>query len=155
MTLFDPSRLFSATWSSGQKTRTVGYTGWTVDLDYSRAKNGTNEKISALLCKKDDGTVLYYGQLQDDDISDLGSGRVRISIPTGLAVGEYQLKVFNEQANGDKQTDYASSFSTFDIKVDPNFVTDVKLNKRSTVMLAGNTETLTATVSRRALPTRK
>jgi hypothetical protein len=146
LTLFDPSRLFSATWSSGQKTRTVGYTGWTVDLDYSRAKNGTNEKISALLCKKDDGTVLYYGQLKDD-FSDRGSGRVRISIPTGLAIGEYQLKVFNEQANGDKQTDYASRFSTFDIEVEPVFVTDVKLSRRSIAMLMGNTETLTATVS--------
>ena len=55
--------------------------------------------------------------------------------------------MFNEQANGDKQTDYASYFSTFDIKVDHDFVTNVKLNKRSTVMLAGNTETLTATIS--------
>ena len=145
LTLLDTSRAFSASWFWGDDIMSVGYTAWAVDIDYYEERLGDNERVSALLCKKDDGTVLYYGRLEDVSIGPV-YGIGTINIPTGLAIGEYQLKLFNEQVNGDKKTDYASAFSTFDIKVDPVFVESITLDKQSTVMLTGNTVTLVATV---------
>jgi endo-1,4-beta-xylanase len=42
---------------------------------------------------------------------------VDIAIPTGLNAGSYKLHIFNEQVNGDKLSDYASSFETINLEV--------------------------------------
>ena len=39
------------------------------------------------------------------------TGTVEIEIPSDLAPGSYTLKVFSEQYNGDRKTDYASNFT--------------------------------------------
>ena len=104
---------FSASAGDGAiLSRTAGYTDWIIPVSYSGAVTGTNEKISAMICK--DGTALYYGQLAD--AAD-GAQSINVSIPTGLTSGTYQLKLFNEQVNGDKQTDYASAFSDITFRV--------------------------------------
>ncbi|MBQ6118270.1 MAG: hypothetical protein IJK98_03475, partial [Clostridia bacterium] len=37
-------------------------------------------------------------------------GTLTVTVPADLALGTYTLKVFSEQYNGDKKTDYASAF---------------------------------------------
>lgn len=59
------------------------------------------------------GTPLYYGRI----VSSSASGTARVTIPAGLAPGSYTLKVFSEQYNGDKQTDYASAFENINLTV--------------------------------------
>ena len=46
------------------------------------------------------------------------NGTVEIKIPSGLAPGDYTLKVFNEQYNDDYNTDYASNFTDIALTVE-------------------------------------
>ncbi|NLZ55998.1 MAG: hypothetical protein GX900_04990, partial [Clostridiaceae bacterium] len=114
LTLLDASRNgFTATAGTGAVLKKpAGYATWSVPVAYSGATTGENEKISALLCK--DGKALYYGPLAN---AASGEQSVEVSIPAGLAEGEYLLRVFNEQVNGDGMTDYASPFRDITIKV--------------------------------------
>lgn len=101
LTLLDSERSeFSVTDTSAitakpNETKTIAYTG---------AKTGTNEYVSAMICSGEN--ILYYGRLA----SSSESGTANFTIPSDLAVGSYTLKIFNEQYNGDKKTDYSSAF---------------------------------------------
>ena len=77
-------------------------------VDYAGAKTGANEYLSAVIV--DNGNVVCYGRiLQLDGTTNGASGTAAIGIPSGVTLGaDTQLKVFNEQCNGDKATDYAS-----------------------------------------------
>jgi len=57
--------------------------------------------------------VLYYGRIKQNS----ESGTADITIPSGLGIGEYTLKVFNEQYHGDYKTDYASDFKDITLTV--------------------------------------
>lgn len=142
LTLLDESRHFSAL--TGAEAGAVLYIpegdATSVPVSYSGAMTGANEKISALLCK--DGEALYYGQIAD---AASGTQSVNVTIPAGLDLGEYQLKLFNEQVNGDKKTDYASAFSEFTIRIIIP-VTDVHLDKTAITLVKGNTKKLIATI---------
>ena len=114
LTLLDNSRK-SFTASAGTGTALMqkpGYSDWTVSIDYSGAPTGANEYVSAMLADES-GTPLYYGRI----VSSSTSGTARVTIPAGLAPGSYTLKVFSEQYNGDKQTDYASTFENINLTV--------------------------------------
>lgn len=114
LTLLDKSRK-SFTASAGTGTALMqkpGYSDWTVSIDYSGAPTGANEYVSAMLADES-GTPLYYGRI----VSSSASGTARVTIPAGLAPGSYTLKVFSEQYNGDKQTDYASTFENINLTV--------------------------------------
>ena len=114
LTLLDNSRK-SFTASAGTGTALMqkpGYSDWTVSIDYSGAPTGANEYVSAMLADES-GTPLYYGRI----VSSSASGMARVTIPAGLAPGSYTLKVFSEQYNGDKQTDYASTFENINLTV--------------------------------------
>ena len=114
LTLLDNSRK-SFTASAGTGTvlmQKPGYSDWTVSIDYSGAPTGANEYVSAMLADES-GTLLYYGRI----VSNSASGTARVTIPAGLAPGSYTLKVFSEQYNGDKQTDYASTFENINLTV--------------------------------------
>lgn len=89
-----------------------GYSDWNIDVSYSGAKEGSNEYVSAILCD-DAGSVLYYGTVAQNS----EAGTKTLNIPAGLEVGNYKLHVFSEQRNGDRKTDFASSFSTLDLTV--------------------------------------
>ena len=117
VTLLDSSRAFKVT----EKTATAK-AGEAVTLTYTGAQTGGQEYISAMLTDAN-GTVLYYGHIQQPQAAD---GTVQITLPAGLEDGQYQLKVFNEQCNGDYQTDYASAFSDVMLTVrgDGAFVVD-------------------------------
>ncbi len=52
-----------------------------------------------------EGNLLYYGSVNDD----IASTETKIKIPDEIENGTYTLKVFGEQWNGDKNTDYATA----------------------------------------------
>lgn len=115
VTLLDTARTFTAQAANGATTtKDAGYSNWSVDITYSNAKTDTNEYVSAMICDENDN-VLYYGNIAQNS----ASGTQTVNIPTGLAVGNYTLKVFSEQLNGDKKTDYASAFKDIALEVTP------------------------------------
>ena len=108
LTLLDSSRSFAVT-----ETTASGDPGDTVTLHYTGATAGTNEYISVILA--DSSGARYYGRVAQPTAE---SGTVEIKIPSDIAPGDYTLKVFNEQYNGDYNTDYASKFTDIALTVE-------------------------------------
>ena len=108
LTLLDSRRNFAVT----EKTAD-GYPNDTVMLNYSGATIGKNEYISVILA--DNNGAQYYGRVAQPTAE---SGTVEIKIPSDIAPGDYTLKVFNEQYNGDYKTDYASNFTDIALTVE-------------------------------------
>lgn len=108
LTLLDSSRNFAVT----EKTAD-GYPNDTIMLNYSGATTGKNEYISVILA--DNNGAQYYGRVAQPTAE---SGTVEIKIPSDIAPGDYTLKVFNEQYNGDYKTDYASNFTDIALTVE-------------------------------------
>ncbi len=107
LTLKDSNRNFAVT-----ETTVSGDPGDTVTLHYTGATAGINEYISVILA--DNSGAQYYGRVAQPTVE---NGTVEIKIPSGLAPGSYTLKVFSEQCNGEKKTDYASDFVDIDLTV--------------------------------------
>ena len=101
LTLLDNSRNFAVT-----ETTASGDPGDTLTLHYNGATTGANEYISVILA--DNSGAKYYGRVAQPTEA---TGTVEIEIPSDLAPGSYTLKVFSEQYNGDRKTDYASNFT--------------------------------------------
>ena len=108
LTLLDSSRNFAVT-----ETTASGDPGDTVTLHYNGATIGTNEYISAIIA--DSSGARYYGRVAQPTAE---SGTVEIKIPSDIAPGDYTLKVFSEQCNGDYNTDYASNFTDIALTVE-------------------------------------
>ena len=108
LTLLDSNRNFAVT----EKTAD-GYPNDTITLNYSGATTGANEYISAIIA--DNNGAQYYGRVAQPTAE---SGTVEIKIPSDIAPGNYTLKVFNEQYNGDYKTDYASNFTDIALTVE-------------------------------------
>ena len=109
LTLRDSSRSFSVT---SNKTVTAA-PGGTVEITYTGTETDGNEYVSVLLCDSNDN-VLYYGKIAQNS----ASGTASIAIPGDLAPGDYTLKMFSEQCNGDYNTDYASNFTDIALTVE-------------------------------------
>ena len=107
LTLLDNSRNFAVT----EKAVSAAPDG-TLTLHYSRATTGANEYISVILA--DNSGAKYYGRVAQPTAE---SGTVEIKIPSDIAPGSYTLKVFSEQYNGDRKTDYASNFTNIALTV--------------------------------------
>lgn len=110
LTLLDPERTFSVAEKEVSGTR-----GETLTLSYENAcvaDETANEYISALIVRS--GCVSYYARLAKAETE---SGTVQFTIPTDIAYGTYELRLFNEQINGDRMTDYASAFQTITLTV--------------------------------------
>ena len=112
LTLLDESRDFSVT-----ETEVEKFAGGTLTLHYTGAQTGENEYISAIFYGAD-GKAAYYGRLKKLTGEADAEGSVELTVPAGLGEGKYKLVLFNEQYNGAKQTDYASSFCTVTLTVD-------------------------------------
>ena len=108
LTLLDSSRNFAVT----EKTAD-GCPDDTLTLHYNEATTGTNEYISVIIA--DNNGAQYYGRVAQPTAE---SGTVEIKIPSDIAPGSYTLKVFSEQCNGDKKTDYASNFTDISLTVE-------------------------------------
>ena len=88
-----------------------------VKLRYQGASSGANEYISAMI-EDSEGRLLYYGNIVDNTSSDaVDSGKAALNVPAELTPGNYKIKVFSEQCNGDFKTDLASNIVTLDITV--------------------------------------
>ncbi len=108
LTLKDSNRNFAVT-----ETTASGDPGDILTLHYNGATAGINEYISVILA--DNSGAQYYGRVAQPTAE---NGTVEITIPSGLAPGSYILKVFSEQCNGDKKTDYASDFTDIALTVE-------------------------------------
>ena len=109
LTLIDGSRTGFTASASG----TAVSPGGTLAVRYSGAEAGTGRYVSAVLCDSN-GAVLYYASLTPDSS---GSGTWNMTLPAELAEGSYTLKVFSEQQNGDKKTDYAGIPSEIELTI--------------------------------------
>ena len=112
LTLLDKSRNFSVSETEAEK-----FADGTLTLHYTGAKTGENEYISAIFYDAD-GKPTYYGMLKNLTGEADAEGSVELTVPKGLAEGQYQIVLFNEQYNGECMTDYASSFCTVTLTVD-------------------------------------
>ena len=108
LTLLDSRRNFAVT----EKTVSAAPDD-TVTLNYKGATTGKNEYISVILA--DNNGAQYYGRVAQPTAE---SGTVEIKIPSDIAPGDYTLKVFNEQYNGDCKTDLASAFADVTLTVE-------------------------------------
>ena len=107
LTLKDSNRNFAVT----EKTADAAPDD-TVTLHYNGATTGANEYISVIIA--DNNGAQYYGRVAQPTAE---SGTVEIKIPSDLAPGSYTLKVFSEQYNGDRKTDYANNFTNIALTV--------------------------------------
>ena len=108
LTLLDSSRNFAVT-----KKAVSAAPDDTVTLNYKGATTGKNEYISVILA--DNNGAQYYGRVAQPTAE---SGTVEIKISSDIAPGDYTLKIFNEQYNGDYKTDYASNFTDIALTVE-------------------------------------
>ena len=108
LTLKDSSRSFSASTNTAKLKA-----GESLTVTYSGAGTGENEYVSAMLVGKS-GNVLYYGRIAQNR----KFGTASVEIPSDLAPGNYTLKIFSEQYNGDYKTDYASDFTDIALTVE-------------------------------------
>ena len=108
LTLLDSSRSFAVT----EKTVSAAPDD-TVTLNYKGATTGKNEYISVILA--DNNGAQYYGRVAHPTAE---SGTVEIKIPSDIAPGDYTMKVFSEQYNGDRKTDLASAFADVTLTVE-------------------------------------
>ena len=108
LTLLDSRRNFAVT----EKTVSAAPDD-TVTLNYKGATRGKNEYISVILA--DNNGAQYYGRVAQPTAK---SGRVEIKIPSDIAPGDYTMKVFSEQYNGDCKTDLASAFADVTLTVE-------------------------------------
>ena len=108
LTLLDSSRSFAVT----EKAVSAAPDD-TVTLNYKWATTGINEYISVILA--DNNGAQYYGRVAQPTAK---SGTVEIKIPSDIAPGDYTMKVFSEQYNGDCKTDLASAFADVTLTVE-------------------------------------
>ena len=108
LTLLDSRRNFAVT----EKTVSAAPDD-TVTLNYKGATTGKNEYISVILA--DNNGAQYYGRVAQPTAK---SGTVEIKIPSDIAPGDYTMKVFSEQYNGDCKTDLASAFADVALTVE-------------------------------------
>ena len=108
LTLLDSRRNFAVT-----KKAVSAAPDDTVTLNYKGATTGKNEYISVILA--DNNGAQYYGRVAQPTAE---SGTVEIKIPSDIAPGDYTMKVFSEQYNGDCKTDLASAFADVTLTVE-------------------------------------
>lgn len=107
LTLRDSSRSFRASADKANAKQ-----GETISINYSGAKTGDNEYVSAIIMDRND-ELLYYGRIAQNS----ADGTAQIAVPKDLEPGRYALRVFSEQYNGDCNTDYVSEFVNLSFSV--------------------------------------
>ena len=104
LTLFDSARRDFRVSTSDV---TASTDGGTIRIDYTGAKTGDNEYVSAILFDENQNLLCYGRSMQSVKAE---NGTAELAVPAGLAQGEYTLSVFSEQYNGDYKADYASNY---------------------------------------------
>lgn len=86
-----------------------------VSFSYSGASTGSGRSVSVMICNKDDaaadpGKILFYGRpVNCQSVNASGTATFTLPNESDLPIGDYTLKIFNEEVNGDNYTDYAST----------------------------------------------
>lgn len=144
LTVKDSDRKFTVTQApSGAKK------GELFTFNYKNAETGANEYLSAMILR--DGKVLYYGQIMNVTAA---SGEASFKLPKKLDYGTYELRLFNEQINGDYKTDYSSDFQTVTLRVaDLNTptVSDFTFTPPADLAYDGNAKAASVTTSKTGL----
>ena len=122
-TLYDSTRNFTAT-PTGDVI--YGDHSATVNLSYSGANVGPKEYISYILTD-DKGNVYKYERLENVTSSS-GSLSIEIDYDDFGNNNGCELRIFNEQINGDRYTDYASAYSTVEINRDSSYSYPIWIN---------------------------
>lgn len=108
LTVRDSARAFAANKTS------VSYNSDSFDISvsYTGANIGANESVSYIVTDKNDN-VYFYKQIKT---STSAAGSVTINVPYSFFLeDQVKVKVFNEQLNGEKLTDYDNAFSSFEV----------------------------------------
>ena len=131
LTLRDSSRSFRA---SADKANAKP--GETISINYSGAKTGDNEYVSAIIMDRND-ELLYYGRIAQNS----ADGTAQITVPKDLAPGRYALRVFSEQYNGDCNTDYVSEFVnlSFSMSLSRSRFRDITMRAATTISITAAT----------------
>ena len=93
--------------SVSDKSPIAAAPGETFSIEYSDAVCGAGKYVSCVIVGTDN-SVKCYGRLKDLGGTSVKSGTADITLPTGLPEGNYTLLMFNEELNGDYETDFAS-----------------------------------------------
>ena len=117
LTVHDSSRdNFKASAATGAVlSAKEGYESWSVPVNYrfegddpySIAPAPTEKDYVSVILADSEDNALYYGNIDRANNTDTKN----VSIPTGLAAGEYKLHVFYEEINDNYETDYSSAFT--------------------------------------------
>ncbi|MCR5684958.1 MAG: chitobiase/beta-hexosaminidase C-terminal domain-containing protein, partial [Lachnospiraceae bacterium] len=98
--------------------------GTSIRVNYSGAKTGQKEYVSAMLLNPG-GDIIGYASMATENSA---TGTWDLTLPSDLETVEgYMLKIFNEQKNGDDETDYASPMYEFNINFgNQTFINEAK-----------------------------
>lgn len=113
--------------------------GGTVTLNYFTNAYGSKDYLSAIIADQAN-RPLYYGKLKNIMTSDDILGSVDVALPDSLADGNYTLKLFSEQDNGDKYTDYASAMINIPLEINntvPNIASVTPDNGTADIPVSG------------------
>ena len=116
LTLKDDSRKFNI------KDNKVFVKNGKIDINYEGAKTGENEYISVIITDENGAPVFYSHENKALDENGTVSLNLNKEIEEKLKDGKYKVKVFNEQINGNKETDYSSELKDVEVM---NTVEDV------------------------------
>ena len=116
LTLLDSERnTFEVSFSSKDKN--------IVSVDYTGVDTGENEYLSVIISDKTTGAYTHYGRVLE--LNAQADGTAKFTLPENIDLENSTIYVFNEQANGDKLTNYASPLR--EIKV-PQFTVTFEMN---------------------------
>lgn len=104
--------------------------GGDINIFFSGAESGENEYVSCMLFDAS-GNLKGYASLDTQGNPD---GTWDITIPSDTSAGKYCLKLFSEQRNGDRDTDYVSVPVVIPIKVVNGTVQNVIINGDDSVI---------------------
>lgn len=108
-TILDSSQTLSVIATKEQKDQTSAV----LRFRYHNATTGRGQFVSCVLADEN-GDVAYYAKLASCETASSGT----LSIPVkGIAQGQYTLKIFSEEANGDLYADFSSEPVTMTVTV--------------------------------------
>jgi uncharacterized repeat protein (TIGR02543 family) len=132
--------------SSDTTARTV-MAGDTVNIAYSNATTGGANNYVSCVIENGGGTVLFYGKLAQNTASSTASFTVPAA--ADLPDGDYTVKLFSEETNGDNMTDFCSEPIAISMTVDNSlpFVAVTDITGVPTTATSGTPLTLSGTVA--------
>ncbi len=112
LVLLDDTRTISV-----NETAVFAEKSGTVYIDYTvTGVNQTNNEFVSAIIEDKSGNPLYYVNLARSS----AMGTAVLTLPSDMAAGNYKIKMFSEQLNGEKTSGLASNFATVELTVAEN-----------------------------------